>query len=171
MKTNPLKELNPVQIQRFLSNVDKKSEDECWPWKKYKNKNGYGMVGFERGYLYYSHRVAWSLVNGEIPENHMVLHHCDNPQCCNPSHLFIGIQRDNMLDMAKKDRSTFGEKSGRAKLTEEQVRYILSVNGTRKRGTGYRALAKKFGVDRTSIRLIVTGINWKRVSSNNAQLG
>ena len=50
----------------------------------------------------YAHRMAWILANGEIPEGKYVCHHCDNPPCCNPDHLYIGTQVENMRDASER---------------------------------------------------------------------
>jgi hypothetical protein len=59
-----------------------------------------------------SHRAAWKLTHGPIPDGLQVLHRCDNPPCCNPAHLFLGTQQDNIADMHKKGRY---RKKGQAK--------------------------------------------------------
>jgi len=68
------------------------------------NPSGYGQVGIVDGKLIRAHRLAWELTNGWIPNGLYVCHHCDNPPCCNPAHLFLGTQADNMSDMVKKRR-------------------------------------------------------------------
>jgi hypothetical protein len=68
--------------------------------------NGYGMLGLGRRTdpKTAAHRVAWTVAVGPIPEGLNVLHHCDNRPCCNPAHLWLGTQRDNLLDMVAKGR-------------------------------------------------------------------
>jgi hypothetical protein len=58
------------------------------------------------GSVWKAHRVAWTLANGPIPAGMHVLHTCDNPPCCNPGHLWLGTQADNMADMARKGRTS-----------------------------------------------------------------
>lgn len=65
---------------------------------------GYGQIGDGRC-LRYTHRVAWELVNGPIPDGMHVCHHCDNPPCCNVDHLFLGTDADNNADMIAKGRA------------------------------------------------------------------
>lgn len=89
------------------SKVDRRSDDECWPWLGYKIESGYGRIDLRksgRGHKL-AHRAAWELANGrELTSAEVVCHSCDNPVCCNPSHLFAGSLSDNMRDMHAKRR-------------------------------------------------------------------
>lgn len=79
------------------------AEGDCRVWPLAKTHNGYGLVGYQGAQLR-AHRLAWVLTHGEIPDGMMVLHKCDNPPCCNPDHLFLGTQMDNMRDRHEKGR-------------------------------------------------------------------
>lgn len=130
----------------------------CWVWiKKAKTELGYGLIGSGgRGGLKRAHRVAWELEHGAIPAATMVLHHCDNPPCVRPSHLFLGNHAVNMADMEAKGRAgrNYGEKNGRHKLTDSEREEVRSLHCT---GIGYRRLSRMFHVSRPAIRYIVTG--------------
>lgn len=95
---------------RFWTKVDKngptiRSElGPCWVWTASTMPSGYGQFGMAYNVLA-AHRVAWTLVNGPIPDGQFVLHRCDNRPCVNPSHLFLGSKRDNTQDMVRKGRS------------------------------------------------------------------
>ena len=128
--------------KRFWEKVDRPSADECWKWKASRSKTGYGHFHIGRRTLLAS-RVAWELTHGPIPEGLCVCHKCDNPFCCNPTHLFLGTREENYRDMVAKKRTRYAVR-GNAKLTEVQVRqirreYIPWTMGASK-------LAAKFGV-------------------------
>ena len=90
--------------ERFWEKVSKGDSGECWPWMACRQHTGYGWFTIRRGKQMRANRLAWILTNGDIPEGRKVCHRCDNPSCCNPQHLFIGTQRDNMVDMTNKGR-------------------------------------------------------------------
>jgi hypothetical protein len=87
---------------RFEIKIVKK-HNKCWEFSGSKNKDGYCKIKYKEKY-YWAHRFSWMLYIGDIPDKIMVCHHCDNPSCVNPEHLFLGTQFDNMKDMIKKGR-------------------------------------------------------------------
>ena len=87
---------------RFESKIEK-MPNGCWIWTGTKDLKGYGAIRFN-GKMHKSHRVAYEIYVGEIPKGMLCCHHCDVPSCCNPDHLFIGTNSDNMRDMYKKGR-------------------------------------------------------------------
>lgn len=158
------------QVKRFWSHVDKRSSDECWNWTAYVASNGYGRVQWKEVNGVSVHRVAWELAYGPIPKQLFVLHKCDNRRCCNPSHLFLGSQADNMKDMAAKGRGVKakgytrpdvrGELNNRAGLTQNDVREI------RRRavmGTTQKKLALEYNVGTATINSIVLRKTWRHV--------
>lgn len=88
-------------MERFWNKVDKSGD--CWLWTASKTHQGYGYFRFD-GKMCKAHRMAWLLVNGEIPNEMLVCHSCDNPSCVNPEHLWLGTNQENMDDMNKKGR-------------------------------------------------------------------
>lgn len=132
--------------------------DRCWRWTGYKQPNGYGRFQFN-GKSHLAHRVSWMIFRGPIPIGMQVCHICDNPDCVAPRHLFIGTQKDNLADMSRKGRGTknYGEKSGMAKLTAQQVNEIHRLKSE---GAMNAQLASRFGVQKPCIQKIVTGQRW-----------
>jgi len=153
---------------RFWRQVDKRSPGSCWPWVGRSKIDGYGVIGVggrSAGKML-SHRVAWMLANGEIPtsaEYHgtVVRHTCDNRLCCNPAHLEIGSQADNVRDMDCRGRRLNkphpGSSHPNAKLTEDDVRAIRASSETNS------VLAARYGIDRHHIAGIRKRRSWTHI--------
>lgn len=91
---------------KFFEMVEK--TQSCWIWKGSKNTNGYGKLSSR-----YAHRLSFEIHTGkEIPDGMNVCHHCDNPECVNPLHLFVGTQKENMQDMINKGRQVKKDNTG-----------------------------------------------------------
>jgi hypothetical protein len=99
-------DIRHLHFQLFWEKVNIKNKDECWEWQGKNDPAGYGRYSIG----YYAHRLAWEYINGEIPISMFVCHHCDNPLCVNPLHLFLGTAKDNTDDMIKKGRAGFQKK-------------------------------------------------------------
>jgi HNH endonuclease len=137
----------------------------CWTWTRSLDKYGYGRCA--RSYqTTKAHRAAWILSRGPIPEGLCVLHRCDNPPCCNPAHLFLGTQLENIRDRESKRRNVVrsGEANGNARLTSAQVDWIRATyvpHGQRPelRGQGVvtlKSLAEACGVSISTIARVTT---------------
>lgn len=90
--------------ERFWAKVDRRGLSECWEWQAAIGPHGYGRLRYD-GDNRLAHRLSWSLANGRpAPDDQVVMHTCDNPPCCNPEHLVLGTQVENIEDMVKKGR-------------------------------------------------------------------
>ena len=152
---------------RFWSKVKVGEDEECWPWTANK-KGGYGK--FKLGETSVSAtRFLWGILHGPLPHSPRmgppelcVLHSCDNPSCCNPSHLWTGTQADNMNDMVAKGRAdNRGMKNGRAKLTEAEV---FAIRLDRRE---YKDIAVDYGVQPSAIGKIKRGYSWNHLPMRN----
>lgn len=113
-----------------------------------------------------AHRVSYMLHIGTIPDGMVICHHCDNPPCGDPEHLFLGEIADNHADMTSKGRGYVpeprrGEEHDRAKVTEEQVRLIRGAYGW---GENQSSIARRMGIPRMIVVNICLGKTWKHVA-------
>lgn len=149
----------PIE-ERFWAKVHK--SDGCWEWQGYVGPHGYGQFDFR--FASRAHRASWILTHGEIPCGLNVLHRCDNKRCVRPDHLFLGTQKDNVIDCSNKGRISRGEDRPQSKLTEQQVQSIRALYVKGKRGFGLRKLAERFGVEPCYIAKIVNRTAWRHVA-------
>lgn len=101
-------DLTPADAARFWAKVHICGPDDCWPWLRAVDRDGYGWftVGTHRDHRpYRAHRIAFIISFGVIPDTVHVLHDCDNPPCCNPAHLWPGSNAENIRDRNTKGRS------------------------------------------------------------------
>ncbi len=148
--------LNETFTERFWSKVRK--TDDCWVWTG-GNNGRYGVIGTggRKGHQIYAHRASWYLAHGYLSPSLNVCHHCDNPPCVRPDHLFLGTDVDNMRDCKAKGRWNDGSRgskgmtNGRCVLTDEQ---ILDMRHRRTSGWTYADLADFFYVGPTQVARI-----------------
>lgn len=151
---------------RFWSKVRIGTIDRCWEWTAGRfRRSSYGQFMYHRPML--AHRIVWILVYGEIPQGAgyhgtCVCHSCDNPACCNPSHLFLGSHQDNMADKDKKGRTRAAKGSAqhKAKLTEDDV---VRLRKAYRGGAAIRTLALIYGICLSTAYRIVANQTWKHV--------
>lgn len=152
---------------RFWSNVRIAKPNECWLWKLAKASNGYGLLSLKRNRknrTFLAHRLAWMLHNDRnIPNHKGILHSCIGQRdCCNPAHLRIGTQKENLQEMTDQGRrvATVGEAAHSCKLTNEQV---IQIRNLHYQGVGQHTIARMFKVSHPSIFRIVHRQGWKHI--------
>ncbi len=157
-------EFSEQEAARFWGKVNIGGVNDCWTWKNATFLNGYGafrkVVSTNKYRQLVASRVAYYLSTGTQPAGLFVCHHCDNPLCCNPTHLFLGTASENELDKHAKGRNPnqHGELGRTAKLTWDEVDEI------RKRlnaGDSQRFLAKMFHVGQSTIGHIYRLKTWR----------
>ncbi len=133
------------------------SDNGCWLFKGKKDRCSYGVLKINNR-VKMAHRVSFVLHNGDIPIGLNVLHKCDTPSCCNPNHLFLGTQQDNVKDCVAKGRHAKGTKKKNAKLNPNTIQLIKQQ---RELGATMRKLAAKFKVSSSRICDVVNSKAWK----------
>jgi hypothetical protein len=146
-----------ITPDKFWQKVQVRSAAECWPWTA-GLRDGYGRVRVGRKLLD-AHRYAWAITRGPILDGLCVLHRCDNRPCCNPAHLFLGSNADNVADRGRKGRSASvrGEANGNSRLTEALAREAIRL---RAEGHTLQSIASRLGTTFQTIRDITTGRTW-----------
>jgi len=126
--------------KRVWAKIDVREQDECWPWKGSKRREGHGQL-WVAGTTVAATRLLWVSIHGPVPRDRVVMHKCDNPPCMNPKHLQLGTNHDNVLDAQRK-----GRLKGRArrKLKAETRREIGRLRAS---GLTQREVAEQFGVN------------------------
>lgn len=147
---------DPNKFAELLDKVAVGSTDECWEWQAYRKPKGYGQTKFN-GVTCKSARLAFMLFYGQMPDKLHVLHRCDNPPCCNPFHLWLGTNEENMKDRDAKGRGRWGK----GKLVQEDATAIRQMIAE---GQKLLAIARQFGVSRTVIKNIKCGKTWPGVA-------
>ena len=137
----------PTWETRFWSKISRGGPDECWPWMKGRNDQGYGIIRIS-GRNHRAHRKSLELKLGRpIRPGAQVLHSCDNPPCCNPAHLREGTQPENMQDMQVRGRRV----NRNTKLDPQQVAALIAAPGTQEQ------VARQFGVSQSNVSMIRSG--------------
>ena len=164
--------------ERFWAKVDKSGE--CWLWTDALRPDGYGYlqrVGGRGGRTYLAHRASYEIAYGPIPDGLHVCHHCDNPPCVRPDHLFLGTDLDNIRDMIRKGRGRYvrgdlngtrkhpetrprGSRNAQSRLTESDVPIIRSLLA---KGIRQVDIAAQFGISHQVVSTIKLRQAWAHV--------
>jgi len=157
----------PKAVVRFFQFFIIKKNKRCWEWKGAK-KRGYGVFQLN-GKAVIAHRFSYKIFYGELPDDLLVCHKCDNPSCVRPDHLFLGTSKDNSTDRDKKGRGYFkkgnmpfdnkGEGCGNSKLTWGEVDEIRELYKTGR--FTQKELGEKYGMGHTIIGAIINNKSWK----------
>jgi len=151
--------MKPITKERIDNKVERIPEGGCWVWMGTTTVRGYGQI-ISNNRKHYAHRASYEAFIGEIPKDMHVCHACDNVYCVNPAHLFLGTQKQNLEDMARKGRSTKGERNPMSKLNKEDVKDIKYLFST---GLSDSEISIEFSVCRQTINNIRNGKVWKNV--------
>lgn len=167
-----------TSLDDLIERVAEESDpDKCWNWPRKLDKAGRGRVWIG-GKLLIAHRAVWMHVfKRKIPKGMLLCHHCDNPTCVNPAHLYVGTSADNARDMRDRGRAHYqrnpeavwrlgralgksntwfrGEQNPRAKLTRAQALVIRASPKSQ------RVLGREYGVSYRTIHAIKHREIWK----------
>ena len=154
LSKSEIEDLEIILLNRDII-VDQKY---CWLLQGPTDKKGYSVVSL-RGVTHSGHRLSYAAFVQDIPDNVLVCHRCDTPNCINPNHLFLGSDGDNTRDMWSKGRGSLHM----AKLSEQQVNEIRQL---RSDGMTYIEIAHRFGIKPTAARNAAVGASWRANESN-----
>jgi hypothetical protein len=149
----------PPVAERLWKKVIVASEHECWPWTGPCSGSRHGMLSL-RGRTMQAHRVAYEDRVGPIPEGLCVCHRCNNPRCCNPSHLYLATIAQNTRDAARDGLLQRGESRWNARMTRE---IVLNVRRLRETGLGPARIARLLGVSQRCVAGIIYDGSWAHV--------
>lgn len=152
--------LTPLDIEWFHTRYTKGSPDECWEWNYHKLPFGYGQTRIG-AVAYYSHQIQYFLTYGAYDRSLLIRHKCDNPSCCNPSHLSLGTHIDNAQD--KVDRNRQSRES--FTLTDEE---ILEIHNLYLKGLTQSSIAMKYSLTQSFVSRVISG---KRLRHQSERVG
>lgn len=154
-----------LRVERFWDNVAVSDEESCWPWLGHRGRDCKGRIWHGKirwcGKSTGAHRVAFLLTFGKITEGLHILHSCDNPPCCNPSHLREGTPLDNAQDMVQRQRLSVRarDENPATKIKSTEYRKLVTACKDAKRDRYNRVekgtipiLANKFLVSRHIVK-------------------
>ena len=140
--------MSKILLDRILKKVNK--TDTCWLWNGKTQSDGYGEIWHpEKKKLATVHKLVYQFMKGVVPETMFVCHTCDVRNCVNPDHLWLGSNRDNIIDAAKKGRS------GGQKLKTIDVVKIRQLADS---GVKHKDIAIMYNVSRPTITRAINGV-------------
>lgn len=151
------------KLELFWAQVDKSGD--CWIWTGRVTADGHGVTGRwsrSRTTDVKAHHISWFVAHGSWPPFGMVVRHrCDNARCVRPEHLELGTDADNVADRVARGRSAAGNRNGRARLTEAQVREVAALADAGV--TSLAEIGRRFGVDHGTVRAIARRETWRHL--------
>lgn len=157
-KLPPRRLTSTWDMLEVLAKALRHDSDECYLWPYGAPERGYGQLCFDRRPRLV-HRFVCEVVYGPPPSlKHQAAHGCGVPACINPRHLRWDTAKGNSADRIGHGTSLRGEASNFTKLTAAQVTEI--------RAQHYKPmpeLASEFGVDRSTISLILNRKIWRHI--------
>lgn len=149
-------------LNYFRSRSQEDPRTGCWNWTKARNPAGYGRYN-RSGKAAQAHRGSLAAVlDVEPSELGVVCHHCDNPSCVNPQHLYNGTHSSNLADKVVRERVPRGSAHWQAALCERDVQEIRLRVRT---GENKTAIAALFGVSVWTVKDIASGRGWREESA------
>lgn len=156
-------------LDRFWSKVGITAHpDRCWEWLggTYKEYGHFSITyAPQKDIPVRANRIMYYLHYGIHPENKIVCHRCDNPKCVNPSHLFLGTNKDNTQDMIKKGRKFITRGTDKectwVKLTKEKVIELREMS--KHSDFNYTHIAKEMGLDTKTVWNAINKVSWKHI--------
>lgn len=143
--------IRPSMQDAFDKWVEK--SESCWEWRGARDRDGYGLFSYARK-SYRAPVVALRLSGTEVAKGFYACHHCDNPACVRPDHLYAGTPKENSADAAKRGRTRPGK---RAKLSPSDVVAIRQSTGT------HGEIAARYNVSRAAVSMIIERKTWRNI--------
>lgn len=146
-------------LEEFLNMRTDKSANGCWNWTSTTDKNSYGIASNNWLKKYgtpFAHRLMYIVTKGPIEKGLNINHHCDNPSCVNPDHLYSGTQKQNMNDKISRNRHIVWNRQ----FNSNQIKQIREM---RKKGFLLRVIAERFNTSHPIISQICNYKTYKKI--------
>lgn len=151
------------ESERFASKFTPEPNTGCWLWLGGLDQDGYGKFTTWRGSKWANigaHRFSIGFHGAPVPPGMLVCHHCDNPACVNPDHLYIGTPKDNASDIDRRGRRPLGERAPNAKLTRATVSSARALLAS---GMSVSAASRALSVNVRTLSDVARGVSWSHV--------
>ena len=159
---NFVRDLSGEELEKLIVRFEKytvTTDTGCIIWTGKSHSNAHGRMTVQ-GKSYYAHRVAYVMFKGPLPIDKVVCHSCDNPQCVNVEHLFLGSIRDNSIDLAKKGLNgtvlhpeAYANRRFGPKITDEIK--MAALNAYLDTNLSQREIAAKYGISKSMVNKII----------------